>query len=37
MILAGVTVSTLLWANLSNWYVWIVLFVTLELRRHRLL
>src|SRR5215813_8012663 len=29
MILSGVTVSTLLWANLSNLYVWIVLFVTL--------
>ena len=30
MILSGVTVSTLLWANLGNWYVWIVLFVTLS-------
>src|SRR3972149_5618520 len=30
MILSGVTGSTLLWANLSNWYVWIVLFVTLS-------
>ena len=30
MILAGVTVSTLLWANLANWYVWIVLGVTLS-------
>ena len=30
MILSGVTVSTLLWANLANWYVWIVLFVTLS-------
>jgi phospho-N-acetylmuramoyl-pentapeptide-transferase len=30
MILSGVTVSVLLWANLSNWYVWIVLFVTLS-------
>ncbi|HWW47852.1 MAG TPA: phospho-N-acetylmuramoyl-pentapeptide-transferase [Xanthobacteraceae bacterium] len=29
MILSGVTVSTLLWANLSNPYVWIVLAVTL--------
>jgi phospho-N-acetylmuramoyl-pentapeptide-transferase len=29
MILAGVTVSTLLWANWSNPYVWIVLGVTL--------
>ncbi len=30
MILSGVTVSTLLWANLSNFYVWIVLGVTLS-------
>ena len=29
MILSGITVSTLLWANLSNPYVWIVLGVTL--------
>jgi phospho-N-acetylmuramoyl-pentapeptide-transferase len=29
MILTGVTVSTLLWANLANPYVWVVLFVTL--------
>ncbi len=29
MILAGVLVATLLWANLANWYVWIVLGVTL--------
>jgi phospho-N-acetylmuramoyl-pentapeptide-transferase len=29
MMLSGITVATLLWANLSNWYVWIVLFVTL--------
>ncbi|HRN84791.1 MAG TPA: phospho-N-acetylmuramoyl-pentapeptide-transferase, partial [Hyphomicrobium sp.] len=29
MILAGVTVATLLWADLSNAYVWIVLFVAL--------
>ncbi len=29
MILAGVTVSTLLWANWANRYVWIVLGVTL--------
>jgi phospho-N-acetylmuramoyl-pentapeptide-transferase len=29
MILLGVTVSTVLWANLSNPYVWIVLGVTL--------
>lgn len=28
MILAGVLVSTLLWANLANAYVWVVLFVT---------
>ena len=30
MILGGVTVSTLLWANLSNVYVWVVLGVTLS-------
>ena len=30
MILTGVCVSTLLWANLSNAYVWIVLFVALS-------
>ena len=30
MILAGVGVSTLLWANWSNPYVWIVLGVTLS-------
>jgi len=29
MILAGVLVATLLWANLANWYVWIVLGVAL--------
>ncbi|MCB1505566.1 MAG: phospho-N-acetylmuramoyl-pentapeptide-transferase [Hyphomicrobiaceae bacterium] len=29
MILAGVLVATLLWANLSNMYVWAVLMVTL--------
>ena len=29
MILSGVTVSTVLWANPSNPYVWIVLGVTL--------
>ena len=29
MILFGLIVSTLLWANLTNPYVWIVLFVTL--------
>jgi phospho-N-acetylmuramoyl-pentapeptide-transferase len=28
MIMAGVLVSTLLWANLANHYVWVVLFVT---------
>jgi phospho-N-acetylmuramoyl-pentapeptide-transferase len=28
MILAGVVASTLIWANLSNPYVWVVLFVT---------
>ncbi|MDX2205989.1 MAG: phospho-N-acetylmuramoyl-pentapeptide-transferase [Hyphomicrobiaceae bacterium] len=30
MILSGLTVTTLLWANLANAYVWIVLFVTLS-------
>jgi len=30
MMLSGITVATLLWANLSNWYIWIVLFVTLS-------
>lgn len=29
MILSGLVVSTLLWANLTNPYVWVVLFVTL--------
>jgi phospho-N-acetylmuramoyl-pentapeptide-transferase len=29
MILAGVLISTLLWANLENHYVWTVLFVTI--------
>ncbi len=29
MILAGIIVSTLLWANLTNPYVWSVLFITL--------
>jgi len=29
MILAGIVISTLLWADLSNLYVWSVLFVTL--------
>jgi phospho-N-acetylmuramoyl-pentapeptide-transferase len=30
MILSGLVVSTLLWANLSNGYVWVVLLVTLS-------
>lgn len=30
MILAGIAVATLLWGNLSNWYVWLVLLVTLS-------
>src|SRR5690349_15148042 len=30
MILSGLVISTLLWANLSNRYVWIVLGVTLS-------
>lgn len=29
LILAGITVGTLLWADLSNRFVWVVLFVTL--------
>ena len=29
MILSGLVVSTLLWANLLNLYVWVVLAVTL--------
>jgi phospho-N-acetylmuramoyl-pentapeptide-transferase len=29
MILSGLVVTTLLWANLSNPYVWVVLFVTI--------
>ena len=29
MILSGLLVSTLLWANLSNLYVWVVLLVTI--------
>ena len=29
MMLSGITVATLLWANLTNAYVWVVLFVTL--------
>ncbi len=30
LILFSVAVSTLLWADLSNWYIWVVLFVTLS-------
>ncbi|MBZ0217353.1 MAG: phospho-N-acetylmuramoyl-pentapeptide-transferase [Fimbriimonadaceae bacterium] len=30
MILSGIVVSTLLWANLGNAYVWVVLFVTVS-------
>ncbi len=30
LILAAISISTLLWANLENLYVWIVLFVTLS-------
>jgi phospho-N-acetylmuramoyl-pentapeptide-transferase len=30
LILISVVFSTLLWADLSNWYVWIVLFVTVS-------
>ncbi|MEO8685324.1 MAG: phospho-N-acetylmuramoyl-pentapeptide-transferase, partial [Devosia sp.] len=29
MILSGAVLSTLLWSNLSNGYVWVVLFVTI--------
>ncbi len=29
MILSGAVISTLLWANLGNGYVWVVLFVTI--------
>ena len=29
MILSGIVVSTLIWANLANVYVWVVLFVTI--------
>jgi len=28
MILSGAVISTLLWSNLTNGYVWVVLFVT---------
>ena len=37
MILLGLVVSTLLWANLRNPYVWVVLLVDRRLRRDRLL
>ncbi len=37
MILLSVTVATLLWADLHNRYVWVVLAVMLTLRRDRLL
>ena len=37
MILSGLVVSTLLWANPSNPYVWIVLGVTLGFGVDRLL
>ncbi|HEY4202654.1 MAG TPA: phospho-N-acetylmuramoyl-pentapeptide-transferase [Devosiaceae bacterium] len=30
MILSGTVISTLLWSNLSNGYVWVVLFVTVS-------
>ena len=30
MILSGAVISTLLWSNLSNGYVWVVLFVTIS-------
>ena len=30
MILAGAVISTLLWSNLENGYVWVVLFVTIS-------
>ena len=36
LILLALIVSTLLWADLTNGYVWVTLFVTVELRRHRL-
>ncbi len=34
MILAGVTFATLLWCNLANAYIWIVLGVTLAYGAH---
>ncbi len=37
MILSGMLVSTLLWANPANRYVWVVLSVTHRLRADRLL
>ena len=37
MIIFAVTASTILWANPANPYVWIVLGVTLDFRRDRLL
>ena len=36
MILISVTIATLLWADLTNGYVWVVLMVTLGVRRARL-
>ena len=36
LILFAVIVPTLLWANLTNAYVWLVVLVTAGLRRHRL-
>ena len=36
LILFALTISTLLWADLRNGYVWVVLFVTARLRRARL-
>ena len=37
LIMISVVVPTLLWANLRNPYVWVALFGTGQLRRHRLL
>ena len=37
MILSGMLVSTLLWANPANRYVWVVLWVTLGFGADRLL
>ena len=36
LILAALTVSTLLWADLRSGYIWAVLFCTTRLRRGRL-